>query len=37
VMGEREIALGMAEFAMTRLGVDAAEALKTVDALRAGQ
>jgi CPA2 family monovalent cation:H+ antiporter-2 len=35
VMGEREIALGMADFAMTRLGVDAAEALKTVDALRA--
>lgn len=37
VMGEREIALGMADFAMTRLGVDAAEALKTVEALRAGQ
>jgi CPA2 family monovalent cation:H+ antiporter-2 len=37
VMGEREIALGIADFAMTRLGVDAAEALKTVDALRAGR
>jgi CPA2 family monovalent cation:H+ antiporter-2 len=37
VMGEREIALGMADFAMTRLGVDAAEAMATVDALRAGR
>lgn len=37
VMGEREIALGMADFAMTRLGVPAAEALATVDALRAGR
>lgn len=36
VMGEREIALGMADFAMTRLGVPAAEATATVDALRAG-
>lgn len=37
VMGEREIALGMADFAMTRLGVPPAEALATVEALRAGQ
>jgi CPA2 family monovalent cation:H+ antiporter-2 len=37
VMGEREIALGMADFAMTRLGVEAAEALITVEALRAGR
>lgn len=37
VMGEREIALGMADFAMTRLGVDPAEALRTVEALRAGR
>ncbi|MBP0464028.1 cation:proton antiporter [Roseomonas sp. PWR1] len=37
VMGEREIALGMADFAMTRLGVPAAEALATVEALRAGR
>lgn len=37
VMGEREIALGMADFAMTRLGVDAAEALQTVEALRASR
>ena len=37
VMGEREIALGMADFAMTRLGVDPAEALQTVEALRAGR
>jgi hypothetical protein len=36
-MGEREIALGMADFAMTRLGVEAAEALITVEALRAGR
>lgn len=36
VMGEREIALGMADFAMTRLGVPAAEAAATVDALRTG-
>lgn len=34
VMGEREIALGMADFVMTRLGVGAAEALQTVEALR---
>ncbi len=34
VMGEREIALGMADFAMTRLGVDPAAALRTVEALR---
>ncbi|WP_198373381.1 NAD-binding protein, partial [Roseomonas rosulenta] len=37
VMGEREIALGMADYAMTRLGVDPAEALQTVEALRAGR
>jgi len=37
VMGEREIALGMADFVMTRLGVGAAEALQTVEALRAGR
>jgi CPA2 family monovalent cation:H+ antiporter-2 len=35
VMGEREIALGMADFAMTRLGVPAADALRTVEDLRA--
>jgi CPA2 family monovalent cation:H+ antiporter-2 len=34
VMGEREIALGMADFAMTRLGVPAEEALRTVEGLR---
>lgn len=37
VMGEREIALGMADFAMTRLGVDAAAATRTVEELRAGR
>jgi CPA2 family monovalent cation:H+ antiporter-2 len=37
VMGEREIALGMADFAMTRLGVGADVALGTVEALRAGR
>lgn len=36
VMGEREIALGIADFALRRLGVDAAEAQATVDRLRAG-
>ncbi len=35
VMGEREIALGMADFAMQRLGVVAQTAQATVDALRA--
>jgi len=35
VMGEREIALGMAEFAMRRLGLDAEQSQATVDALRA--
>jgi CPA2 family monovalent cation:H+ antiporter-2 len=35
VMGEREIALGMADFVMTRLGVSPADALATVEALRA--
>jgi monovalent cation:H+ antiporter-2, CPA2 family len=34
-MGEREIALAMAEFAMQRLGLDLATAQETVDALRA--
>lgn len=34
VMGEREIALGIAEFAMTRLGVAADQALSTVEDLR---
>jgi CPA2 family monovalent cation:H+ antiporter-2 len=37
VMGEREIALGMADFAMNRLGVPPAEATVTIEALRAGQ
>ncbi len=37
VMGEREIALGMADFAMTRLGVPPAAAQATVEALRGGQ
>lgn len=37
VMGEREIALGMADFAMTRLGVPAEHALRTVEELRAGR
>jgi CPA2 family monovalent cation:H+ antiporter-2 len=36
VMGEREIALGIADYAMQRLGVDAAAAQRTVDGLRAG-
>jgi CPA2 family monovalent cation:H+ antiporter-2 len=36
VMGEREVALGIADFCMQRLGVDAAEAQATVDELRAG-
>jgi CPA2 family monovalent cation:H+ antiporter-2 len=35
VMGEREVALGMADFAMQRLGVSAATAQATVDSLRA--
>jgi monovalent cation:H+ antiporter-2, CPA2 family len=35
VMGEREIALAMAEFAMQRLGLDLETAQETVDALRA--
>ena len=37
VMGEREIALGMADFTMTRLGVPAEAALRTVEDLRAGR
>lgn len=36
VMGEREIALGMADFAMTRLGVPPAEAMVTIETLRSG-
>lgn len=36
VMGEREIALGIADYALQRLGVEAATAQRTVDALRAG-
>ncbi|WP_270939298.1 NAD-binding protein, partial [Falsiroseomonas oryzae] len=35
MMGEREVALGMADYAMQRLGVEAAEAGRTADALRA--
>lgn len=35
VMGEREIALGMADFAMTRLGVGAEASQRTVEELRA--
>ena len=35
VMGERETALGMADFALRRLGLDAAVAQDTVDTLRA--
>ncbi|ONG53191.1 hypothetical protein BKE38_12970 [Pseudoroseomonas deserti] len=35
VMGEREVALGMADFAMQRLGVPASTAQATVDVLRA--
>ncbi|MBV1799370.1 NAD-binding protein [Siccirubricoccus sp. G192] len=35
VMGEREIALGMADFAMQRLGVEVVAAQRTVDAMRA--
>lgn len=37
VMGEREIALGMADYAMTRLGVTAEASLRTVEDLRAGR
>jgi CPA2 family monovalent cation:H+ antiporter-2 len=35
MMGEREVALGMADYAMQHLGVDAAGANATVEALRA--
>ena len=35
VMGERETALGIADFALRRLGVDAAAAQDTVDSMRA--
>lgn len=35
IMGEREIALGMADFAMQRLGIHARQAQATVDSLRA--
>jgi CPA2 family monovalent cation:H+ antiporter-2 len=34
MMGEREVALGMADYAMQHLGVDAAGANATVEALR---
>jgi CPA2 family monovalent cation:H+ antiporter-2 len=34
VMGEREIALGIVDFTLQRLGVDAAAAQRTVDAMR---
>ncbi len=37
LMGEREVALGMADYAMRRLGVEAARAQATVDAIRAGR
>ncbi len=37
VMGEREIALGMADFAMTRLGVSAEDSQRTVEELRIGR
>lgn len=33
-MGEREVALGVAEFAMARLGVAPADAQRTVEDLR---
>ena len=33
-MGEREIAVGMSDFALQRLGVDARTARSTVDRLR---
>jgi CPA2 family monovalent cation:H+ antiporter-2 len=37
VMGEREIALGIADFSLRRLGVEVEAAQATVDALRAGR
>ncbi len=37
MMGEREVALGMAEYALERLGVPPAEALATVGELRAAR
>ena len=37
LLGEREIALGIADFAMRRLGVEVAAAQATVDALRSGR
>jgi CPA2 family monovalent cation:H+ antiporter-2 len=37
VMGEREIALGIADFALRRLGVGVEEAQATVDSLRIGR
>ena len=37
VMGEREIAVGMSDFALQRLGVGAREARSTVDRLRGGK
>lgn len=37
VMGEREIAVGMSDYALQRLGVEAREARDTVDRLRGGK
>lgn len=37
VMGEREIAVGMSDFALQRLGVSARDARSTVDRLRGGK
>ncbi|WP_149537606.1 cation:proton antiporter [Siccirubricoccus phaeus] len=37
VMGEREIALGIADFALVRLGIEAGEAQRTIEALRMGE
>ena len=36
-MGEREIAVGMSDFALQRLGVGARDARSTVDRLRGGK
>jgi CPA2 family monovalent cation:H+ antiporter-2 len=36
VMGEREIALGIADFALLRLGVEASAAQRTIEVLRSG-
>jgi CPA2 family monovalent cation:H+ antiporter-2 len=37
VIGEREIAVGMSDFALQRLGIEAHEARATVDQLRGGK